>query len=106
MDIEYTVPADRPAPTITTKLQRVGLASVCLLGTIGAYAATQITSSLVSNGGNTASSPGGCYKMIASVGQAAVGTPATGGTFSLRGGFLAGNGDLDSIFHQSFEVCT
>jgi len=106
MDIEHSVRAGRPAPAITTKLHRVVLAGVCLLGTIGAFAATQITSSLISNGGNTANSPGGCFKMIASVGQAAVGSPATGGTFSLRGGFLAGNGDLESIFHQSFEVCT
>jgi hypothetical protein len=84
----------------------VAVAGVCLLGTIGAFAATEITSSVIANGGNTANSPGGCYKLIASIGQAAVGNPASGGTYSLQGGFLAGNGDLDSIFHQSFEVCT
>jgi hypothetical protein len=82
------------------------VAGVCVLGTVGAYAATDLIGSVIANGGNTANSPGGCYKLTASVGQPAAGSLATGGTFSLQGGFLAGHGDKESVFHQGFEVCS
>jgi hypothetical protein len=85
--------------------RRTALAGACLLGTAGAFAATQITPSLIANGGNTAYSPAACYQLTSSIGQPAVGTPAHGGPYSLQGGFLAGNRDLDSVFRQSFEVC-
>jgi len=106
MNTRNSIRAGGFIPATTKKIQRVALAGACLLGAVGAFAATELTSSLISAGGNTANSPGGCYKMISSIGQAAVGSQATGGTYSLEGGFLAGNGDLDSVFHQSFEVCT
>lgn len=84
---------------------RAALAGACLLGAAGAFAATQITHSLIANGGNTAYSPGACYQLASSIGEPTVGNPASGGPYSMQAGFLAGKRDLDVVFRQSFEVC-
>lgn len=92
--------------TIRRRMQYSLAAGACLLGTVGAFAATGLAGSVIANGGGTAHSAGGCYQLTASVGQAAAGNPASGGTYAVRNGFLAGHGDTESVFHQGFEVCS
>lgn len=101
MAARHATPASRPS-----RRQRTALAGACLLGAACAFAATQVTQSLIANGGGKALSPGGCYQLVSAIGQSAVGIPAGGGPYSVQGGFLAGRRDLDAVFRQSFEVCT
>ena len=98
--------AGRPAASIWRSFQFAFVAGACLFGAIGAFAATDLIGSVIVSGGNTVSSPGACYTLTASVGQAAAGTLASGGAYSLQGGFLAGHGDKEPIFHQGFEGCS
>lgn len=88
------------------RLRQAALAGVGALGVLAAQAATNLTGSVVVSGASTSNSPGGCYRLTTSLGQPAVGSAATGGTFSVQGGFLPGHGDTNSIFHGSFEVCS
>ena len=106
MAMQLATHAGKPANLISARLQRALVAGVCLLGTIGAFAATNLIGSVIVSGGNTAQSPGNCYRLTASVGQSDAGSLSSGGTFSLQGGFLAGHGDKEPIFHQGFEVCS
>jgi hypothetical protein len=87
---------------------RTGLRVVlflCLLVSAYGAAAPVITASAIVGGGGRSVSPGQCFTLDATVGQATAGS-SMGGSFILDAGFLAGNGDHDSIFNHGFEECT
>jgi hypothetical protein len=91
---------------LTTVMTRVRIVLFLALAmSASAAAAPVIVASVVVGGGGRNFSTGGCFRLDATVGQAAAGS-SIGGTFILDAGFLPGNGDQDSIFRHGFEVCT
>ena len=85
-------------------LHRQGFLSLFIVCACSSASAQTITAVRIGGSGNISTSQGNCYRTVSSIGQPVV-LPSTGGTFTVRPGFLIGHGDLDSIFHQGFEVC-
>lgn len=64
-----------------------------------------LTASVIAGSGGRSTSPGGCFRLDATVAQPLAGV-ASGGSFVITSGFLPGRADRDSIFTYGFEVCS
>ncbi|HEX6833240.1 MAG TPA: hypothetical protein VF132_06880 [Rudaea sp.] len=101
-----SVAIDALKPPRTTRARWLACtAGLCLA--FAANADVDLTSSVITAGSTTAKSPGGCFRLVSTIGQGAgSGAAASGGIYTLQAGFLAGRGDTDTIFHHGFEVCS
>lgn len=66
----------------------------------------QVTAQVISSGGGSSESAGGCRRLEATLGEPVSG-PSSGGPYTLVAGFQASisAGPRDSIFNDGFQEC-